>query len=397
MRPPINASHADSLPAPEADALAHTEACAEMLREAIRADNGWLSFSDFMARALYAPGLGYYAAGARKFGQSGDFVTAPEISPLFGECIARSIAQTVRETRGVVLELGPGSGQLAFDVLQALAQLNAVPERYLLLEVSADLRERQQQKLAALPADLAARCEWISELPQQLRGAVIANEVLDVVPVHLVTFGAGWIFERGVALRDDQFVWQDVPALPADVQAMVSQVNADCFGHAPPEGYLTEFAPQVGALVRAVNDAIETGVALWIDYGFRRAEYYHPSRITGTLMCHYRHFAHSDPFRYPGLQDITAHVDFTDVAEAGIASGAELLGYCNQANFLLAAGITDAISRHDPRDAQRYLAITNQVQRLLSPAEMGEFFKVIAFGKGGARIDTLTQARQLPL
>jgi SAM-dependent MidA family methyltransferase len=397
MRPPIPAANTDALPVPDADALAHSRACADMLAATIRASNGWLSFATFMERALYAPGLGYYAAGARKFGQAGDFVTAPEISPLFGECIARSIAPTVRETGGVVLELGPGSGQLAQDVLQSLAQLDALPERYLLLEVSADLRERQQQKLAALDPSLAARCEWITELPRNLRGAVIANEVLDVVPVHLVTFGAGWIFDRGVALRDDQFVWQDVPALPKDVQPLVEKVNAECFAHAPPEGYVSEFAPQVGALVRAVNDALDTGVALWIDYGFRRAEFYHPSRRTGTLMCHYRHFAHTDPFRFPGLQDITAHVDFTDVAEAGIASGAELLGYCTQANFLLAAGITEAIARHDPSDAKNYLAITNQAQRLLSPAEMGEFFKVIGFGKGGCGIAPLASARQLPL
>ncbi len=371
-----------------------------MLQDEIRRAGGWISFATFMDRALYAPGLGYYSAGARKFGQAGDFITAPEISPLFGACIARSVAQTVQNTNGNLLELGPGSGRMAFDMLPALELLGALPEKYLLLEVSADLQARQRETLASLPAHLFDRCEWIDNLPANFVGAIVANEVLDVVPVHLVTFGPGGIAERGVAQKDDAdhgFAWQDVPGLPADVQKMVEVVNGDVFALTPPDGYLTEFTPQAAALTASLVQALKTGVILLIDYGFRRSEFYHPTRHTGTLMCHYRHHAHTDPFLFPGLQDITAHVDFTAIAGAGIDAGGELIGYATQANFLLGAGIADLIARHDPNDTARYLGLTNQAQRLLSPAEMGEFFKVIGFGKGRQTIDALANARQLPL
>jgi SAM-dependent MidA family methyltransferase len=396
-------TQSSTLPAPDADALAHSHACAHMLREAIRANNGWLSFASWMEKALYAPGLGYYAAGARKFGQAGDFITAPEISSLFGASIADAISPTLAHTTGDVLELGPGSGKLAFDTLLALEAMSQTPRRYWLLEVSADLRERQRETLSALPPHLFARCEWLDRLPENFEGAVVANEVLDVVPTHLVQFAAGWMFERGVALKDDEFIWQDSPALPADVQAMVNVVNGEVWNYAPPEephGYLTEFAPQADALVASVMQSIKRGVALFIDYGFRRDEFYHPARNTGTLMCHYRHHAHTDPFLYPGLQDITAHVDFTSVANAAVNAGAEIAGFATQANFLLAHGITDAIAKADPNNAAQYLSLTNQAQRLLSPAEMGEFFKVLGLSKGIAHESALPKfaaARQLPL
>jgi SAM-dependent MidA family methyltransferase len=376
-----------------------------MLHDAITRAGGWISFATFMDLALYAPGLGYYAAGARKFGAAGDFITAPEISPLFGQAIAQSISDTITQTQGSVLELGPGSGQLAFDMLVALEQLKSLPSKYYLLEVSADLRARQREKLSSLPVHLFQRCVWFDALPIDFIGAIVANEVLDVVPTHLVKYENGVALARGVALgvakEGGKFIYQDVPNIPADVAAMVEAVNRDVFANVfantAPDNYLTEFAPQAAALTTSLCQALKTGVMLLIDYGFRRQEYYHPTRVTGTLMCHYRHFAHTDPFLYPGLQDITAHVDFTAIAEAGIAADCELLGYTTQANFLLSAGIADAIAQHDPSDTARYLAITNQAQRLLSPAEMGEFFKVIGFGKGGQTIDALTNARQLPL
>lgn len=385
------------MPTLGADSLAHVQRCRAMLQGEIRTNGGWLSFSRFMDRALYEPGLGYYAAGARKFGAAGDFVTAPEISGLFGACVARSIAETLLQTGGNVLELGPGSGKLAADILTALDDAGALPGKYFLLEVSADLRERQQQRLAELPAHLFERCEWLGSLPSAFVGAVVANEVLDVLPVSLVRYGPNGLVERGVSLQGDTFVWHDMPTLSSDVQAMVDTANRDVFANVPPTDYLTEFAPQVPALVTAVADCLQQGVMVWIDYGFRRAEYYHPTRTTGTLMCHYRHHAHTDPFLYPGLQDITAHVDFSAVAEAAIGAGAELIGYTTQANFLLAAGVTDLLAGHDPRDAARYLPLTNQLQRLVSPAEMGELFKVIGFAKGGAGVAALASARQLPL
>ena len=389
------------MPLPDAHAQAHTDACAAMLRDEIRNNGGWISFAQFMDRALYAPGLGYYAAGASKFGVSGDFITAPEISSLFGTCVANAIAPTILQTNGDmhgdVLELGPGSGKLAFDTLMALDAQNALPRTYKLLEVSADLRERQRAKLATLPEHLFNRCEWLTELPQHFVGAIVANEVLDVVPTHLVSFIEGRTFERGVALNGDDFIWRDVATLPVDVQEMIATMAEEIDIAALPVGYLTEFAPQALALTTSLVQALQSGVILLIDYGFRRAEFYHPSRNTGTLMCHYRHFAHTNPFLYPGLQDITVHVDFTAIANAAIAQGAELLGYSTQANFLLGAGITDVMAQYDPRDAANYLPITNAAQRLLSPAEMGEFFKVIGFAKGNHSIVSLSNVRQLPL
>jgi SAM-dependent MidA family methyltransferase len=398
LKTPLNSREFAQLPVPDADALAHSQACAAMIRAEIARADGWISFARFMELALYAPGLGYYAAGARKFGAAGDFITAPEISAMFGQSLARAIADTLRATDGDVLELGPGSGKLAGDVLRELDALGVLPGRYLLLEVSADLRERQQQALSQLPAHLASRAQWIDALPQHFDGAVIANEVLDVVPVHLVAFLGGWIFERGVVVDENgQFEWRDVPALPKELVAPVAHMQAGFDNNMPPDGYLTEIAPAVDGLVKSLARMLRRGSLLLIDYGFRRAEFYHPGRATGTLMCHYRHYAHTDPFYLPGLQDITAHVDFSSVAEAAFAEGLELIGYTSQAQFLLQAGITELMARHDPANAGSYLPITNQAQRLLSPAEMGEFFKVIGFSRGGVSIPALATARPLPL
>jgi len=397
MRPSLSRNTAHTLPPPDADALAHSEACAAMLRADIKKAGDWISFARFMELALYTPGLGYYAAGARKFGADGDFVTAPEISSLFGQSLAVTIADVLRQTGGDVLELGPGSGKLAKDILLALEEMNALPDRYLLLEVSADLRERQQQNLATLPAALSQRAHWLAELPTDFIGIIIANEVLDVVPVHLLTWRDGQSLERGVALEGDQFVWRDVPITDAALNKASNNIRDSYLGSNPPDGYLTEYAPAVGGLVTSLAQSLRRGAMLLIDYGFRGAEFYHPDRSTGTLMCHYRHFAHPDPFRHPGLQDITAHVDFSDVADAGIAAGLTLAGYTTQANFLLASGLTERLARVDSRNAVDYLPLTNQVQRLVSPAEMGEFFKVIGFERGGIEMPAMLKARPLPL
>ena len=398
MRPPLPRHQSNRLPAPADDALRHTNACAAMLCNEIAAAGGWLSFAGFMELALYAPGLGYYAAGARKFGADGDFVTAPEISSLFGQCLAQTIAEVLHQTSGDVLELGPGSGKLAIDILLALDERGVLPDKYYLLEVSADLRERQQQAIALLPPHLSHRCAWLSELPSGFNGAVIANEVLDVIPVHLVTFSSGKQCERGVTVRDGVFTWQDIATLPAALRAPLAQVQRAYLTAAPPDEYLTEFAPAIRGLVNSLAQSLQHGAVIFIDYGFRGAEYYHPSRITGTLMCHYRHYAHTDPFIFPGLQDITAHVDFTAVADAGVAAKLQLLGYTTQANFLLASGLTDRLQMAAPEIPATYLPLTTQVQRLVSPAEMGEFFKVIGFGKNLlSPITAFQTARQLPL
>ena len=397
MRTPLQKSALNSMPAPEGAALAHTRACTEMLCAEIVRNHGWLSFARFMELALYAPGLGYYAAGARKFGADGDFVTAPEISSLFGQSMAVTIADVLRQTGGDVLELGPGSGKLAKDILLALEELDSLPDRYCLLEVSADLRERQQQALSTLPPDLARRAVWLDRLPEDFCGVIVANEVLDVIPVHLVRRGTEGILERGVALKDGEFVWQDVPIQSVELAAKAEHIQREYLNDAPPDGYLTEVAPAVAGLITSLAQSLKRGAMLFIDYGFRGAEFYHPQRATGTLMCHYRHYAHTDPFLYPGLQDITAHVDFSLVAESGIAAGLELAGYTTQANFLLASGLTELLAKADPRDASGYLPLTNQVQRLVSPAEMGEFFKVLGFSRGDVSIPSLEKSRQLPL
>lgn len=395
MRVALPSDRASILPVPDADALAHSRACVAMLRAEIAAAGGWLSFARYMDRALYAPGLGYYAAGARKFGVAGDFVTAPEISPLFGRCLARAAEDTVRGAKGDVLELGPGSGKLARDVLVELDTCNALPNRYLMLEVSADLRERQRALLRGLPGHLFDRIEWCDALPQNFRGAVLANEVLDVIPVHLLLRkGSEW-HERGVTAKGDAFAWEDRVCGDAPLIEQARFIETQCFAGAIPEGYLVELCPQASALVSSLGAAMAEGVMLWIDYGFRASEFYHPSRHMGTLMCHYRHYAHPDPFLYPGLQDITAHVDFSSVAHAGAAAGLDVAGYTSQANFLIAAGLADLL----PRDAGTavHMRMAQEIQRLTSPAEMGELFKVIGFCKGGAEIPTFIKARPLPL
>ncbi len=400
MPSPLPRSPSDTLPKPDGAALAHTESCAAMLRSEIVRAGGWISFSRFMDLALYATGLGYYAAGARKFGADGDFVTAPEISSLFGKTMANSIAAVLRQTGGDVLELGPGSGKLAKDVLLALEEIgddDVMPHRYCLLEVSADLRARQHDALATLPASLAARAEWLDALPENFTGVIIANEVLDVIPVHLVGWHGGEEFERGVALCEGEFAWQDVPVANTEIAVRLETIRNKYLNSPPVEHYLTEIAPAVPGLVTSLAESLKHGALLLIDYGFRGAEYYHPSRDMGTLMCHYRHNAHPDPFLFPGLQDITAHVDFTVVANAGIGAGLDLAGYTTQANFLLASGLTACLAAVDARDTAKYLPLTNQVQRLVSPAEMGEFFKVIGFTRGNVSIPAFSTARALPL
>jgi SAM-dependent MidA family methyltransferase len=389
----------NAVPLPDTSALAHSTACAAMIQREIATAGGWISFARFMELVLYAPGLGYYAAGARKFGAAGDFVTAPEISVLFGQCIARAVAESIRTTQGDVLELGPGSGKLACDMLRELESIDALPARYFLLEVSADLRERQQQVIATLPPHLASRAVWLDTLPATFSGAIVANEVLDVLPVHLVQFSGARAAERGVGVDEfGDFIWIDKSPLSDELECLKPRANRGVSGIPTAEdGYLTEFSPAVAAWVSSLAHTLTHGVMLLIDYGFRRAEYYHPSRDTGTLMCHYRHHAHTDPFLYPGLQDITSHVDFTDVAEAGIAAGLTLEGYTSQAQFLLAAGMADLLSAYSPDDAAAYLPLTNQAQRLLSPAEMGEFFKVIGFSRGDCSVAALVSARPLPL
>ncbi len=364
------------LPAPSSEAITHSARLCELIHNDIAAEGGWIPFSRFMELALYAPGLGYYTAGARKFGEAGDFITAPELSVLFGRTAARQLVEVMQSSAPHILELGAGSGKLALDILGELERLGALPESYSILEVSADLRERQQALLREKLPHLAARVHWLDSLPEKISGAVIGNEVLDALPVHLLHWLEGNILERGVASLGDAFIWQDrLPENPEllDVAQKLSVVADD---------YLSEVSLAARGLIASLCERMDNGALLFIDYGFGAREYYHPQRSRGTLMCHYRHHSHDDPFYLPGLQDITAHVDFTAIAETAIDHGAHFLGYTSQAYFLLNNGVTDYLSEVSPNDVKAYAPLSSQLQKLTSPAEMGELFKVIALGKG---------------
>ena len=359
---------------PDDAALAHSRRLTGLIREEIRAAGGWIPFARYMELALYAPGLGYYVAGARKLGAGGDFVTAPEISALFGRALARQVLQILECAGGGVLELGAGSGKLAAVLLAELARLGRVPRHYQILEVSPELRERQRSLLRREVPALLDRVEWLDAFPAQATGVVLGNEVLDAVPVHAVAWREHGVFERGVALDGEKFAWAERPA-EARLLAAAEAIQVE-----PP--YVGEIGLTAQALVHALARRLQCGAMLFIDYGFGRAEFYHPQRSTGTLLCHYRHRSHDDPFRFPGLQDITAHVDFTAIAHSAVGAGLRLLGYATQARFLLNCGITALLSETPAEDAAAWLPLSAAVQKLVSPAEMGELFKAIALGRG---------------
>ena len=367
-----------SLPPPASDALAHSHAVADEIRRRIAAAGGFLSFADFMATALYAPGLGYYTAGARKFGGAGDFVTAPELSPLFARALARQAAEVMAASAPCILEVGAGSGRLAADLLAALAARGALPESYAILDISSDLRARQQALLAREQPQLLERVRWLSELPERFSGLVLGNELLDALPVQLVRWEDGAIFERGVGLAaDGRFIWESRPAT-GRLHAAAAEIAGQCV---LPAGYCSEIGLAASAWAASWGERLERGALLLIDYGFPRHEYYHPQRHGGTLMCHYRHHAHPDPFYLPGLQDITAHVDFTALIAAAFPTGLELLGYTSQAQFLFNCGLLTELEALEPGSLP-YLKAASAVHKLIEPQEMGELFKVIAMGKG---------------
>lgn len=374
---------AQGLPTPTADAQAHAARVQAHLRARIaavptgagRADGQQereptISFADFMQQVLYAPGLGYYVAGAAKLGAAGDFVTAPELSALFGATLADAFAPLGACD---VLELGAGTGKLAQDFLAAGS---VAPLRYRVLEVSADLRERQQARLAGQGVT------WLDELPERIDGLVLANEVLDAVPCEVVRFQDGHYEVAQVALSGEHFVWRWQPLVDSPllriVEARVPRIN----------GYQSEINPAAEALVATLAARLGDGALCFIDYGFPRREYYLDQRCGGTLACHYQQRVHFDPLILPGLQDVTAHVDFTAMAEAAVAAGATVLCYATQAQFLLHGGLLDRLSLAPDVDAAAHANRLNAVQKLVSPAEMGELFKVLVVAKGTA-VDAL--------
>jgi len=359
----------------------HAARVREHLARCIAAAGGFLPFDAYMAEALYAPGLGYYAAGARKLGAGGDFTTAPEISTLFGRCLAAQCEPVLRGLPGArILELGPGSGKLAADVLTELAARDALPERYQLLEISPDLRERQRERLSALPADIARRVEFLDRPPTVgWRGVLLANEVLDALPCEVFALREAGVMERGVGLDDAGALgWRERPA-PAAMGDEVARVLAEL--REPPEhDYVSELCRRAGPWVAEVTRSLEQGIALFIDYGLPRAQYYHPTRVTGTLRCHYRQQAHDDPFAHPGLEDLTAWVDFTRVAEAADDCGLEVLGFTTQAAFLLCNGLESMVMAAPEGVARTRLAA--EARQLVMPEALGEAFKVMVLGRG---------------
>ena len=362
MRKPLS----PGLPAPDDAGAAQSARVVASVRELIGDAGGWIPFADYMQHVLYAPGLGYYVAGSRKLGAAGDCVTAPETTSLFGQALAVPVAAILEATgTSAVLELGAGSGSLACDLLQALPEV-----RYRILEVSPDLRERQMRALSAF----ASRVEWLDRLPDAIEGVVLMNEVLDAVPPHVVARRGDQWLERGVAW-DGALQWADRPMAAGSLRKLAQSRFPEA------DDYVSEINPAAEALVRSIAMRVRRGAMIAIDYGFPRAEYYHPQRARGTLMGHYRHRAHDDPFLWPGLSDLTAHVDFTAVAEAGVAGGLRVAGYTSMGAFLVGAGILqDLAGVGDPVSAA-YIREAAAVQRLLSPAEMGELFKVIVLAE----------------
>lgn len=358
---------------PSADDATRSADLAALIAADIGRHGGWIPFARFMHLALYAPGLGYYSASPT-LGEGGDFVTAPELTPMFGQCLA-TLFPLVRATIDAadILEVGAGSGKLARDVLAALQQQNCLPRRYYILEVSAALRARQEQTLASQPS-LRERVQWIDTLPKNFRGLVLGNEVLDAMPVERFVLRSDGAHTLEVGIDSGRFVWREGARHEA-ISARLAPLSLAA-------GYTSEINFAAEAWMRSLGEALEAGLVVLIDYGFPRAEYYHPDRRDGTLMCHYRQRAHADPLVLVGLQDITAHIDFSAIAAAGIDAGLTLAGYTSQAAFLLGSGLATLAAESDPNDTRAHLERMQAVKKLTLPHEMGELFKVIGLTKG---------------
>jgi SAM-dependent MidA family methyltransferase len=364
------------VPVPDDEARAHSARVAAHVRDEIGRAGGFITFAPYMDLVLYAPGLGYYVAGARKFGDAGDFVTAPELTPLFGAALARQIEVVVATTSArEIVELGAGSGALAASMLNALAEAKALPSRYAILEPSPELRARQQATLEALSARSGARIEWIERLPDTIGGIVVMNEVLDAIAPNIVARRDGQWYERGVALADATFAWAERPLDDAKLLALAR-------ARFPDDGdYLSEVNPAAEALVATIAERVGEGGILIVDYGFPAREYYHAQRASGTLVGHYRHRVHDDPFLWPGLSDLTSHVDFTAIARAGQRAGLRVAGFATQASFLLGCGLLERLRAAGTPGSVDYVRASAAVQKLLSPAEMGELFKMLLLAR----------------
>ncbi len=366
------------LPEPSDDERAHAARVTAHVAARIDAAGGCLPFDRYMELALYAPGLGYYAIDRQQFGSAGDFATAPELGRLFGACLARQCAGVLAELgNGSILEFGAGSGALCRQLLEELAALDCLPERYLVMETSAALKARQMDAVAALPAELARRVTWLDRLPEAaFHGVVVANEVLDAMPVTRFAVTGQGVARCGVRVVEGGFDW--CVNEPANADGPLASLAAR---HDLPPGYRSEYRPRANAWIASLGEWLGRGAAFIVDYGYPAAEYYHPERARGTLQCYFRHVVHDDPLVLTGVQDITAHVDFSAVAAAAREAGLDIMGYASQSAFLLGAGLMDVIGSGAPT-AEGQLALSNEVKRLTLPTEMGELVKVLVLGRG---------------
>jgi len=368
------------LPQPDADSAAHSAVVAQHIARRIAAAGGSISFAEYMHEALYAPGLGYYTAGSRKFGAAGDFITAPEISPLFGFVLARQAAAVLRQTGGDLLEPGAGSGALAVAMLRKLAELDALPERYLILEVSADLRERQLDRLRRELPDLVDRVCWIADWPGDFTGVVVSNEVADALPVERFRMDRGCVQQGRVVCANGLFGWTWAAA-PSFLEMAVRDIETG-LGRPLEDGYESEVAVGLHGWIGGLAKSLRYGMIFLVDYGVTRREYYTEERTGGWLRCHFRHHAHDDPLVLPGIQDITSWVDFSQLAEAAVAAGLEIAGYATQADFLLHGGLEAELANLSELPPERQIDLSRQVKLLTLPSEMGENFKCIALRRG---------------
>jgi SAM-dependent MidA family methyltransferase len=370
-----------ALPGLTVEEAAHGARLEARVLEEIAGAGGWISFARYMQLVLYEPGLGYYSAGARKLGPAGDFITAPEVAPVFSRCFAQQCAEVLGGLGGGdVLELGAGSGVMAAAMLAEFERLGTLPGRYRILDVSADLRERQRAALAGSVPHLLDRVDWLDRLPDGHAGVIVANEVLDAMPVERVVMRGGQVKALGVTAHLGCLGWSEVRATDR-LREAVRSIEREA-GSAWPEGYVSEVNLGLGDWIAALGASLARGVMLFVDYGLPRREYYSPERSSGTLLCHFRHRFHEDPFARPGLQDITAWVDFTAVAEGAVTAGLELAGYTTQAHFLIGSGLGERVADVAALDLVQRLNLSRQAMVLTLPGEMGERFKAIAVAKG---------------
>jgi len=372
-----------SLPKPDATSAAHSERVSAFIRERICDAGGDISFAEYMQHALYAPGLGYYSAGATKFGEQGDFITAPEVSSVFGHIVARQCADVLTQINGGdILEYGAGTGKLAVDILTCLAELDALPSAYRILEVSADLRERQEQYVRQNAPDLAQLVTWVRVPPDPVRGVIVANEVLDALPVERFVRRDAGVQQQRVHAGHQGFGFVE-SAAPEGLASSVENIERE-IGEQLPDGYVSEVCIALPDWIGQLSGSLHEGVVLLFDYGVSRREYYARERSEGWLRCHFRHHAHNDPLIMPGIQDLTAWVDFTSVAAAAAEAGFDVAGYSTQAQFLMAGGLDEEMQGFGMLSLEMQLELSRQIKTLTLPGEMGEHFKCMALRKGSS-------------